>query len=175
MYIFSFFWKVFKHSCFFFSFFFCYWNKWEYKHYMCCSLQFTTIEVYPTMTSSTSKTPINWMFSFFPFLSLFFNPHSIISDYPFPPSLLLNQFQQCSHMLHVNYFCSAVLLGITSNNCLILLHVLCSFVFQAGKILLHYRDQHRQIITRFLIWGFILVCLPSDYCLFLLALYIITQ
>lgn len=35
---------------------------------------------------------------------------------------------------------------------------LCVCVFQAGKILLHYRDQHRQIITRFLIWGFMLVC-----------------
>uniref|UniRef100_A0A8C1GD23 Heparan-alpha-glucosaminide N-acetyltransferase-like n=1 Tax=Cyprinus carpio TaxID=7962 RepID=A0A8C1GD23_CYPCA len=35
--------------------------------------------------------------------------------------------------------------------------VLMAFLgLQAGKILLHYRDQHRQIITRFLIWGFIL-------------------
>ncbi|XP_066516166.1 heparan-alpha-glucosaminide N-acetyltransferase [Hoplias malabaricus] len=30
------------------------------------------------------------------------------------------------------------------------------FGLQAGKILLHYRDQHRQIITRFLLWGFLL-------------------
>uniref|UniRef100_A0A8C1E393 Heparan-alpha-glucosaminide N-acetyltransferase n=1 Tax=Cyprinus carpio carpio TaxID=630221 RepID=A0A8C1E393_CYPCA len=35
--------------------------------------------------------------------------------------------------------------------------ILMAFLgLQAGKILLHYRDQHRQIITRFLIWGFIL-------------------
>ncbi|XP_052402417.1 heparan-alpha-glucosaminide N-acetyltransferase isoform X1 [Carassius gibelio] len=35
--------------------------------------------------------------------------------------------------------------------------VLMAFLgLQAGKILLHYRDQHRQIIPRFLIWGFIL-------------------
>uniref|UniRef100_A0A673FM89 Heparan-alpha-glucosaminide N-acetyltransferase n=1 Tax=Sinocyclocheilus rhinocerous TaxID=307959 RepID=A0A673FM89_9TELE len=35
--------------------------------------------------------------------------------------------------------------------------ILMAFLgLQAGKILQHYRDQHRQIITRFLIWGFIL-------------------
>ncbi|XP_048053375.1 heparan-alpha-glucosaminide N-acetyltransferase isoform X3 [Megalobrama amblycephala] len=35
--------------------------------------------------------------------------------------------------------------------------ILMAFLgLQAGKILLHYRDQYRQIITRFLIWGFIL-------------------
>ncbi|XP_051559292.1 heparan-alpha-glucosaminide N-acetyltransferase-like isoform X1 [Myxocyprinus asiaticus] len=35
--------------------------------------------------------------------------------------------------------------------------ILMAFLgLQAGKILLHYRDQHRQIITRFLIWGSIL-------------------
>ncbi|RXN18563.1 heparan-alpha-glucosaminide N-acetyltransferase isoform X2 [Labeo rohita] len=35
--------------------------------------------------------------------------------------------------------------------------ILMAFLgLQAGKILLHYRDQHRHIITRFLIWGFIL-------------------
>ncbi|KAK7166540.1 hypothetical protein R3I93_006332 [Phoxinus phoxinus] len=35
--------------------------------------------------------------------------------------------------------------------------ILMAFLgLQAGKILLHYRDQHKQIITRFLIWGFIL-------------------
>ncbi len=93
-----------------------------------------------------------------------------------PPSLLY-QHQQCSHMLHANYFCSAVLTGITSNNCLALLHqFLCLFCgFQAGKILLHYRDQHRQIITRFLIWGFILVCLLTIWLLLvLLTLYMIT-
>ncbi|XP_016103157.1 heparan-alpha-glucosaminide N-acetyltransferase-like [Sinocyclocheilus grahami] len=40
--------------------------------------------------------------------------------------------------------------------------VLMAFLgLQAGKILLHYRDQHRQIITRFLIWGFILYVVPE--------------
>ncbi|XP_026887779.2 heparan-alpha-glucosaminide N-acetyltransferase [Electrophorus electricus] len=35
--------------------------------------------------------------------------------------------------------------------------VLMAFLgLQAGKILLHYRDQHRRIIMRFLIWGFVL-------------------
>ncbi|XP_043093935.1 heparan-alpha-glucosaminide N-acetyltransferase isoform X1 [Puntigrus tetrazona] len=35
--------------------------------------------------------------------------------------------------------------------------ILMAFLgLQAGKILLHYRDQHKQIITRFIIWGFIL-------------------
>ncbi|KAI7811150.1 heparan-alpha-glucosaminide N-acetyltransferase isoform X1 [Triplophysa rosa] len=40
--------------------------------------------------------------------------------------------------------------------------ILMAFLgLQAGKILLHYRDQHRQIITRFLIWGFMLGILSA--------------
>uniref|UniRef100_A0AAR2LCZ9 Heparan-alpha-glucosaminide N-acetyltransferase catalytic domain-containing protein n=1 Tax=Pygocentrus nattereri TaxID=42514 RepID=A0AAR2LCZ9_PYGNA len=35
--------------------------------------------------------------------------------------------------------------------------VLMAFLgLQAGKVLLHYREQHRQIITRFLVWSFLL-------------------
>lgn len=40
--------------------------------------------------------------------------------------------------------------------------ILMAFLgLQAGKILLHYRDQHRQIMTRFLMWAFLLGILSA--------------